>query len=130
MSDRNPERHKRLKEMLLNTKREMWNGLREEIFGKLGRDYASQYDIPHDLEESSLLDLIEDTGLAIADIRRKRLERLEESLKKLETGGYGLCDNCSREIDEERLEAMPFAELCIDCERDREEGEVVKKPTL
>ncbi len=49
------------------------------------------------------------------DRERKLIKKIDESLKRMETGDYGYCENCGVEIGLERLEARPTAELCIDC---------------
>ncbi|KUK14166.1 MAG: Transcriptional regulator, TraR/DksA family [bacterium 42_11] len=47
----------------------------------------------------------------------KTLKRVERALKRFEKGTYGLCVDCGKEISEERLEIVPFAERCIECEK-------------
>jgi DnaK suppressor protein len=44
-----------------------------------------------------------------------RLAEVERALQKFEDGTYGLCDNCGKPINPERLEAQPQASLCLDC---------------
>lgn len=109
------QRSTRLRKMLLDMKRKMWADLRDELFRKLGKDYSQQFDIPHDIEDLSLMDVIEDTGIAVADIRRRELEELDEALLKLDEGTYGMCSECEEHIDEERLKAVPFAVFCVKC---------------
>ena len=48
------------------------------------------------------------------------LADIDAALKRIEDGTYGTCTNCGKEIPEERLEARPWATLCIDCQRERE----------
>jgi RNA polymerase-binding protein DksA len=48
------------------------------------------------------------------------LSEIEAALKRIKDGTYGQCTNCGRQIPEERLEARPYATLCIDCQRQRE----------
>jgi RNA polymerase-binding protein DksA len=48
------------------------------------------------------------------------LAGIDDALKRIEDGTYGTCTNCGKQIPEERLEARPWATLCIDCQRDRE----------
>jgi RNA polymerase-binding protein DksA len=45
---------------------------------------------------------------------------IEAALKRIGDGTYGQCSNCGKQIPEERLEARPWATLCIDCQRHRE----------
>ena len=48
------------------------------------------------------------------------LAEIDAALNRIEEGAYGTCTSCSREIPPERLEALPWATLCIDCQRQRE----------
>ena len=48
------------------------------------------------------------------------LAEIDAALRRIEDGTYGQCTNCGRQIPEERLEARPYATLCIDCQRQRE----------
>jgi DnaK suppressor protein len=41
---------------------------------------------------------------------------------RIEKGTYGICENCGRPIAEERLRAIPWTTLCIDCKRLEERG--------
>jgi len=43
------------------------------------------------------------------------LAEVEHSLHKLDDGTYGLCDNCGQPINRARLEALPQANLCLNC---------------
>jgi DnaK suppressor protein len=45
------------------------------------------------------------------------LIKIDKALRKIEEGIYGKCEKCNKDIDEKRLEVMPYAELCIDCQR-------------
>ena len=48
------------------------------------------------------------------------LQEIDAALKRIEDGTYGICTNRGERIPEERLEALPWATLCIDCQRERE----------
>lgn len=50
------------------------------------------------------------------------LAEIDRALERIEDGTYGKCVRCGREISEERLEAMPYATLCIECKRSEERG--------
>lgn len=120
MVRRHDTRQARLKSLLLEEKRTLWNELRIELFDKLGKELNKPYDIPMDTGERSVLDLLEDTGLAITDIRSEKLTLLDNALSKLDTGSYGVCDDCGREIDEARLQISPYAACCAACQQQRE----------
>jgi len=48
------------------------------------------------------------------------LTEIDAALKRIDDGTYGQCTNCGTQIPEERLEARPYATLCIECQRHRE----------
>ena len=50
------------------------------------------------------------------------LAAIDAALGRIENGTYGICVNCGAQIAPERLEAMPWATLCIDCKRKEERG--------
>jgi RNA polymerase-binding transcription factor len=55
--------------------------------------------------------------LALRDHNRAHLADVDAALARLEAGTYGRCTSCGREVAAERLEALPWAALCIDCQR-------------
>jgi RNA polymerase-binding protein DksA len=55
--------------------------------------------------------------LALRDRSRIELGLVEAALRRLDDGTYGSCTSCGKPIAAERLEAIPWAALCIDCAR-------------
>jgi DnaK suppressor protein len=60
--------------------------------------------------------------LALRDRTDHQLELVDEALARLDAGTFGACVRCGRPIPADRLEALPWAPRCIDCQRiaDRE----------
>ena len=54
-------------------------------------------------------------SLTLGDRERQRLIEIDNALERLGEKEYGLCEECSEEIGEERLRALPFTRLCIEC---------------
>jgi RNA polymerase-binding protein DksA len=50
------------------------------------------------------------------------LVQIDAALGRIEEGSFGTCGTCGKPIAEERLEARPWASLCIDCQRKAERG--------
>jgi RNA polymerase-binding protein DksA len=50
------------------------------------------------------------------------LTAIDEALLRLDEGTYGTCGRCGKQIAEERLEAIPYANRCIECKRLEERG--------
>ncbi len=55
--------------------------------------------------------------LALRDRNAQHLAQVEDALRRLDDGTFGACTRCGRPIAAERLEAIPWAALCIDCQR-------------
>lgn len=56
----------------------------------------------------------------LEESEEQHLSHIEGALNRIEAGSYGICTNCGRPIGLERLEAMPWVTLCIDCKRKAE----------
>ena len=115
------KRQTRLRDILMEKKRAMWNELRDELFQLMGEELHSQFEISLDPAELGLVDLLADTGLKVADIRRQELTAMDEAMGRLEQGTYGVCEACGREIPEERLRVMPTARYCRE-DQEKQEG--------
>lgn len=61
--------------------------------------------------------------LRIKDREGKLLSKIDETLKRIEKGEYGICEECGEEIPFERLLARPVTTLCIECKTEQEEKE-------
>lgn len=59
---------------------------------------------------------------SLSDAERQRLIDVDGALARIENGAYGSCANCGREIGELRLEAVPWARFCVDCQELAEQG--------
>ncbi len=55
--------------------------------------------------------------LALRDRSTEQLVLVEEALARLEAGTFGTCVRCGRPVGADRLEALPWAARCIDCQR-------------
>lgn len=54
------------------------------------------------------------------DNERTMLDQIEGALRKMEKNAYGLCESCQKPIAKARLDAVPFARYCIDCQSSSE----------
>lgn len=81
-------------------------------------------------------DRMDDVDQASADVEqalRMRLrnremllvKKIDDALKRIEAGTFGLCESCENDIEIKRLEARPTATLCIACKEDEERREVL-----
>ncbi|MDP2831375.1 MAG: TraR/DksA family transcriptional regulator [Candidatus Omnitrophota bacterium] len=59
-------------------------------------------------------------SLGIASSERKSLYELDDALKRIEEGVFGICDDCKSSIAKIRLRAVPSTRLCIKCQQKKE----------
>ena len=69
--------------------------------------------------------LIEDEiVMSIAQGEAREIEEIDNALTQIKKGKYGVCENCGRKINKQRLMAIPFVSLCLKCKEaeERDEG--------
>ena len=69
--------------------------------------------------------LIEDEiVMSIAQGEAREIEEIDNALKKIKKGKYGICECCGKKINNQRLMAIPFVNLCVKCKEaeERDEG--------
>ena len=78
----------------------------------------SSYD-NHPADEGSLV-FEREKDLGLAEGAREAVRRIDEALDRIKSGTYGTCEVCGRPIDEERLETIPYADRCKDCQEEED----------
>ena len=84
-----------------------------------------------DQEDDSIKDLGDQANTAynrefmfeLGNGDRRLLREVVTALQKLDEGSFGSCERCGEPISDKRLEALPFARYCINCQRAAEEEE-------
>ena len=64
--------------------------------------------------------------LRIRDRERKLIMKMQEAIKRIDDGVFGICEVCGGPISEKRLIARPVTTLCIDCKTKQEKMEKLK----
>ncbi|HKL86049.1 MAG TPA: TraR/DksA family transcriptional regulator [Treponemataceae bacterium] len=102
-----------MKEALFILKKEIIDTLiannedfREIVEGLDPKDFA---DIASDDVDRKMLETI-----GSKDMKRMRL--IDSAITRIEQGKYGVCMKCSKKIPRERLQAIPYALMCIECQ--------------
>lgn len=70
-------------------------------------------------DEEALEVAVYDSALPVEYALELRLADINKALEKIKNNIYGQCENCAEKIDIRRLEAMPEARTCLDCEKKR-----------
>ena len=58
----------------------------------------------------------------LAEVESRELTNIENALERMREGAYGACQQCSENIPLARLQALPYANLCIRCQREAEKA--------
>ena len=74
------------------------------------------------LGETATATLNREIDYTLTENSAQILSEIETALKRIEEGTYGECSRCGRQIAPARLEAYPWASLCIDDARKAERG--------
>ncbi len=81
------------------------------------RDSHTDYrDKVLDMEDMSMRDATGAQQIALLEARTQERVQLDEALRRLDDGTYGICEDCEAPISPGRLRALPFAKRCITCQ--------------
>ena len=114
----NRERYEVLKRMLEDRRLEIHEKLRS-----LRETHPVEAAVVKDAEEQSVDDFVQEVDFALMEMKSETLKKIDEALRRLEHGTYGICGECGAEIAEPRLAALPFAALCRSCQEQAESRE-------
>jgi DnaK suppressor protein len=93
------------------------SGSLEDQVGELVSGSADQH-----MADTATETVDREIGYTLEESDARLLTAIDRALERIDTGTYGVCVNCGAQIASERLEAMPWATLCIDCKRREERG--------
>jgi DnaK suppressor protein len=105
-----------IKDMLLQMRKELLKDVSQSA--KMERDYL-RFDVG-DFYDHASSDRDRELMLTLTDRERDKLVLIDEALRKIKEGNYGICESCGDEIGEDRLRAMPLTKLCLSCKIDLE----------
>jgi len=60
-------------------------------------------------------------SMNIVSSEQELLYQIDDALKRLDDGSYGVCQQCNQPIAMSRLKAVPYASMCIQCQRAKEQ---------
>jgi DnaK suppressor protein len=96
------------------------DALRSALAGDLSLLKELRSESPGDVIDAALDTAQDEISSQLAEVESRELAHIENALERMRTGHYGLCEVCTRKIPLARLDALPYATMCIDCQRDLE----------
>ncbi len=120
-------RREALQHMLLRKRQEILKEIEGSLGQSLTEDQQRRLESARDVGDQALMDLDRELGISLMEMRNRRRQAIDEALTRLNEGTYGICAECGVEISERRLEAVPFAKLCVECQAREELLEKIEK---
>ncbi len=77
---------------------------------------ADGSDEADDREDIAAINTIREQDMAGGNVLKSQIVEIDQALAAIDDGSYGVCQNCGQAINPERLQAKPWAMLCIDCQ--------------
>ena len=105
-----------LKKLLEERDQELREEIRQELLQSDQQHFIDLAGQVHDLQEESVADLLVDLDLAFIDMHIEEVRAIDAARIRMATGVYGECEDCSREIAYESLQANPVAKRCSPCQ--------------
>jgi DnaK suppressor protein len=108
-----PERLNELRQALVAKRRQ----LEDEVGRSVAYEKGLDDDTTKDLGDQANTAYTREFQFELGNGDRRLLREVMTALRKLDEGGFGECERCGEPIGEKRLDALPFARYCIDCQR-------------
>ncbi|MFL6374261.1 MAG: TraR/DksA family transcriptional regulator [Pyrinomonadaceae bacterium] len=98
---------------------------REQLVQKLqGNDLSIDDAETPDPVDLAVRNYSKNVMLAVSENESRQLTLIDEALLRIEDEEYGVCQNCEKDISPKRLQAIPWARYCIECQELVERGEL------
>jgi len=102
------------------------DALRQALAGDLSLLKELRQQNSGDVIDAALDTAQDEISSQLAEVESRELASIETALERMRQGEYGSCDGCGQAIPLARLQALPYATTCIQCQREAEKtGEAV-----
>lgn len=96
------------------------DALRSALAGDLSLLKELRSESPGDVVDAALDSTQDEISSQLAEVESRELASIENALQRMRSGQYGTCEYCGCRIPMARLNALPYATVCIACQRDLE----------
>ncbi|MFN9370211.1 MAG: TraR/DksA family transcriptional regulator [Planctomycetia bacterium] len=96
------------------------DALRSALAGDLTLLRELRSESPGDVVDAAYDSAQDELSSQLAEVESRELANIENALERMKAGSYGLCEVCGGKIPLARLNALPYATMCIECQRDLE----------
>lgn len=114
----------KFREVLSDLRQKLSNNvsnIQEDALRESGRNGPELSDMPMEhLADRASDNFVKDLMIGILQNSEAEIVDIDIALEKIDNGTYGQCEECDDDIKMERLKALPFARLCIECKQMQE----------
>ena len=115
MNKKEMEKYRRLLE-------EKKNSLSAEIKKTRSAEEETTEESTQDIADKAVSSYTREFLYSLTDGERTTVVQIDDALGRIEEGTYGFCINCAQAMTEKRLNAVPWAPYCLDCQELSEKG--------
>lgn len=108
---------KKLKERLENRRRELLRAFAGDLVG-----LQQEHGDGADSVDAAAGSMNAEVNSRLAEFESQELRQIQAALNRMRVGSYGDCEVCGKRIPIARLNALPYASVCVECQREAEEG--------
>jgi RNA polymerase-binding transcription factor len=101
------------------------DALRKALAGDLSLLKELREQASGDVVDAALDSAQDEISSQLAEVESRELANIENALEQMRAGQYGVCEMCETNIPLARLQALPYATLCIQCQREAEKSGAV-----
>ena len=98
------------------------DALRKALAGDLSSLMELRQQASGDMLDAAIDGAQDELSSQLAEVESRELAHIETALERMRDGDYGLCETCEEAIPLARLQALPYATLCIQCQREAEKN--------
>jgi RNA polymerase-binding protein DksA len=102
------------REMLLALRARLRGDMTQMEDNALNKDHDNT-STPDDMAELGTGNFDQDLTLSLLGGEKDAIDQIDGALKRIEDGSFGQCQECGKTIPQPRLEAIPYAALCVQC---------------
>ena len=98
------------------------DALRQALAGDLSLLKEMRQQNSGDVIDAALDTAQDEISSQLAEVESRELTHIETALERMRSGNYGACEGCGSAIPLARLQALPYATMCIQCQREAEKS--------
>jgi RNA polymerase-binding protein DksA len=122
MNKRKSAKFKKLLEQEKTVLEKQYRDLEEGNLHASQSEFSGEMPFEEEYAASGTTTFERERDLSLSENVKDILQRVNEALDRIESGNFGVCEICGGSIPEERLQALPYANLCITCKQKEEKA--------